>query len=379
MRGAAAGSEADEPRRPPATAARGAERGGGPGGLGGRRATRSESTEEFDTENLDRLVREWLYSTDIPGYTLTRASARKVDDGWGAVVHEVKVRIRNGEPGLGFVQVQVASFQDEVTKNVQIEGGQEVEVALTITDRPNRVSVEPFFAKNRRPLIAPLRVPEEVEPGPADTYVRLVTGEETPYIEIIVDDEDESFSMPIRRVQRYLRPGLEGDNWRVSESPFAFGRYNTNYRYKSAGEGAQPAVWSTTIPRTGEYDVAFYFLPSSRGGRRIGVWGLASSFELTVIHAGEEATLTRDTSELRGGWNLLGRFDFEEGEEAVVELSDQADGRLYADAVRWRFVDPDHPDLVYQEDIAPWEMMGRGRGPGMMRGGVGPGGGAPRR
>jgi len=257
--------------------------------------------------------------------------------------------------------VEVASFRDNVTKNVQIEGGQEVEVALTIMDRPNRVSVDPFFAKKRRPLIVPLRSPEEVEPGPAESYVRLVTEEEMPYIEIIVDNEDEGFSMPIRRVQRYLRPGLEGDNWSERDSTFAFGRYNTNFRYKRAGDGAQPAVWGTVIPRTGEYDVAFYFLPSSRGGRRIGVWGLASSFELTVFHAGKKTTLTLDTSELRGGWNLLGRFDFEEGEEAVVELSDQADGRLYADAVRWRFVDPDRPDLVYQEDIAPWDMMGTRR------------------
>ncbi len=339
---------------------------------------RPESDDEFDVESLDRLVREWLYSTHVPGYTLTRASARKVDDGWGAVVHEVKVRIRNGEPGLGFVQVEVASFRDNVTKNVQIEGGQEVEVALTIMDRPNRVSVEPFFAKNRRPLIVPLRIPEEVEPGPAESYVRLVTKEEMPYIEIIVDNEDEDFSMPIRRVQRYLRPGLEGDNWSERDSTFAFGRYNTNFRYKRAGDGAQPAVWGTVIPRTGEYDVAFYFLPSSRGGRRIGVWGLASSFELTVFHAGKKTTLTLDTSELRGGWNLLGRFDFEEGEEAVVELSDQADGRLYADAVRWRFVDPDRPDLVYQEDIAPWDMMGTRRGGMRSGGGSGgrPGGGS---
>jgi hypothetical protein len=374
-----AGADAADPARRPAAAGRSEAAAGGPRGpFSGRRTVRSESDEEPDVEALDRLVREWLYSTHVPGYTLTRASARKVDDGWGAVVHEVKVRIRNGEPGLGFVQVAAASFRDEVTKNVQIEGGQEVEVALIITERPNRVSVEPFFAKNRRPLIAPLRISDEVEPGPAESYVRLVTEEETPYIEIIVDNEDEDFSMPIRRVQRYLRPGLVGDNWAESDSPFAFGRYNTNFRYKHAGDGAQPAIWSTTIPRTGEYDVAFYFLPSSRGGRRIGVWGLASRFELKVIHAGEETTLTLDTAELRGGWNLLGRFDFEEGERASVELSDRADGRLYADAVRWRFVDPDRPDLVYQEDIAPWDMMGMRRGPGMGQGGMRPGSG-PRR
>ena len=42
---------------------------------------------------------------------------------------------------------------------------------------------------------------------------------------------------------------------------------------------------------------------------------------------------------MKAGWNHLGRYKFFEGEEAVVELSDRAEGILYADAVRWRFVD----------------------------------------
>ena len=78
---------------------------------------------------------------------------------------------------------------------------------------------------------------------------------------------------------------------------------------------------------------------------------------------------------MQAGWNLLGRCTFPEQSESVVELSDDADGRLYADAVRWRYVDPDNPDVVYEEDVPAWNF-GRGFGPGGGRGwGGGPGGG----
>lgn len=332
------------------------------------------SDDEVSRAALDRLIRDWVFGTYVPGYTLTRTEAKKVEDEWGEVVHQVMVRIRNGEPGRGFVQVQLAGRGDEVTKNVEIEGGQEVEVSMVIGVRPGIVTVEPFFAKNRRPLRSPLRIPEEVEPGPAEEYVRVVTEEEAAFTEIIVDNEDEGFSMPIRRVQRYLRPGLEGGNWRVSDNTYSFGRYETNYRNKYGGDGAQPAIWTATLPYAGEYDVAYYFLPQRiNGSTRNGFWGGADTYRLTITHAGETTEMLIDTNQLEPGWNALGRFRFEAGEDAVVELSDLADGRLYADAVRWRYVDPENPNAFYDEGIMPWEFGGRGGGRGGGRFGGGGG------
>jgi ABC-type transport system involved in multi-copper enzyme maturation permease subunit len=319
------------------------------------------SAEEVDRSNLERLIRGWIHGTYVPGYTLTRTEAKKVEDERGAVVYQVMVRIRNGEPGRGFVQVQLMGRGDEITKNVEIEGGQEVEVSMVIGVRPGIVTVEPFLAKNRRALRSPLRIPEEVEPGPPQEYVHVVTEEEAAYTEIIVDNEDEGFSMPVRRTQRYLRPGLEGGQWGVWDNPYAFGRYETNFRTKSAGDGAQPAVWTATLPHAGEYDVAYYFLPRRiNGNTRNGFWG-ASTYRITVMHAGQSTDMLIDTEQFQPGWNALGRFRFEAGEEAVIELSDLADGRLYADAVRWRYVDPDNPNAVYDEGIMPWEFGG-GRG-----------------
>ena len=126
------------------------------------------------------------------------------------------------------------------------------------------------------------------------------------------------------------------------------------------------------MPYAGEYDIAYYFLPRRiNGSSRNGFWGAASSYRITIIHSGETTEMIIGTGQLEAGWNALGRFAFGEGEEAVVELSDLADGRIYADAVRWRYVDPDNPNALYDEGIMPWEFGGRRGGMGGRSGGPG--------
>jgi len=334
------------------------------------KAVVADTVENQQGQQLKRLMHDWLHGTQVPGYTLTKVKAHKVDDGWGMVVYQVIVRIRNGETGRGFVQVKALGTEDEATRGVEIEGGQEVEVGLILWERPTRVSVDPFFARNRRVLMAPLRIPEKPKEGKARSYVRVVTAQEAPITEIIVDNDDEGFSMPIRRVQRFLRPELKGDNWRERQIPFAFGRYETNFRWKYPGDGSQPAVWSTRLPHGGDYDVYYYYIPS-RMRRR---FRLASRFTVLVTHGSEVDTLALEGGDLKGGWNLLGRYRLKENEEVSVELQDRANGRLYADAVRWRFVDPDNPEEVYDEEIPSWNF-GRGRGGGREGGGRRGGGG----
>ncbi len=332
------------------------------------RAAVGDTTESEDRQKLQRLVNDWIFGTEIPGYTLTRVKAMKMDDGFGMVVYQLIVRIKNREPGRGYVQITASGRGDEAIKGVEIEGGQEIEVSMVLWDQPFRVMVEPFFARNRRPLVSPVRVPEDVTAGFPVAYVKDVTGENSGPLEIVVDNDDDGFSMPIRRATRYFRPGLKGDNWREHSLPMAFGRFETNYRRKRPGDGAQPAVWSARIPRDGEFDVGFYFIDPAMAKRmRIG-----ARFTLTVFHGGKVDTLEMERDQMNAGWNHLGRYTFAEGEEAVVELSDRAKGGLYADAVRWRFFDPQNPDAY--DDEMPTFMFGRGRGgPDGGRGGRGDG------
>ncbi len=328
------------------------------------RAAVGDTTESEDSQKLQRLVNDWIFSTEIPGYTLTRVKALKMDDGFGMVVYQLILRIKNSEPGRGYVQITATGRGDEAVKGVEIEGGQEIEVSMVLWEQPFRVMVEPFFARNRRPLMSPVRVPEDVTEGFPVAYVKDVTGEESGPVEIIVDNDDDGFSMPVRRATRYFRPGLKGGNWREQGLPMAFGRFETNYRRKPQGDGAQPAVWAAQMPRDGEYDVSFFF-PDPSMARRIRI---ASTFTLTIFHGGKADTLEIERDQMKAGWNYLGRYKFTEGEEAAVELSDRAEGRggLYADAVRWRFFDPENPD-AYEDEMPTFTGRGRG-GPGGGRG-----------
>ena len=219
---------------------------------------------------------------------------------------------------------------------------------MVLWEQPLRVIVDPFFARNRQPLISPVHVPEQVTEGVPITYIKDVTGggditltDSGPF-ELIIDNDDKGFSMPIRRTTRYSRPGLEGGNWREHGLSMAYGRYEKNYRRKKQGDGAQPAVWTVRIPRNGEFDVSFYFLDPAIAKRE----GIGTAFTLSVFHTSKIDTIKMKRDQMKAGWNHLGRYKFFEGEEAVVELSDRAEGILYADAVRWRFVDkitPRHP------------------------------------
>lgn len=333
------------------------------------KAAVGDTTQNDSNRNLKKLMRDWLYSTDVPGYTLTRVVANKVDDGFGMVVYQLVVRIRNGEPGRGFVQITGMGRGDEAVKGIEIEGGQELEVGMVMWEQPFRVMVEPFFARNRRPLMSPVRVPDQVMTGFPESYIKDVTDSEETFIELIVDNDDDGFEMPVRRVRKYLRPELKGGNWRERTMPMSFGRYETNYRYKGPGDGAQPAVWSTPIPKTGEYDVAYYFLDPNMARRmRVG-----KTFSLLVFHGEVIDTLSFERDQMKAGWNHLGRYKFKEGDVGVVELPDLSSGRLYADAIRWRFIDPNRPNDVYEDDMPTWNFGGRGN-----RGGQGGGRGSGR-
>ena len=309
--------------------------------------------------DLTELIEDWINGTQVPGYTITYAETFKHESEWGAVDHRVVARLRNGEPGRGFAQVRVVGDDDSVSRNIQINGGEEIEVSVVMRARPERLIVEPFLAKNRRPLNLPLRVPDVISAGAAEQYVRRVVGEEIVRGEVIIDNEDAGFSMPLRRVQRYLRPQLAAADWRVRYSSYSNGLYETNYRWRPSGDGSQPAVWTAELPFDGEYDVAYYHLPRRLNGVFIR-WQPAQHFTLTVIHADGESKINLDYDRLEPGWNSLGRFRFAAGTPGVVELSDDADGYLYADGMRWRYLDPATAGAEYFDRIAPWERTRAG-------------------
>ncbi len=114
------------------------------------RVALSHISDMEDRLRLQRLVNDWIYGTEIPGYTLTKVKALKVDDGSGTLVYQVMVRIKNSEPGRGYVQITATGQEDEAVQGVALEGEQEIEVSMVLWEQPLRVLVEPWRATANR-------------------------------------------------------------------------------------------------------------------------------------------------------------------------------------------------------------------------------------
>ncbi|MEW5804457.1 MAG: choice-of-anchor X domain-containing protein [bacterium] len=129
-------------------------------------------------------------------------------------------------------------------------------------------------------------------------------------------------------------------------------RFEDSYHYHSAGSGTDTATWTVTIPAAGNYDVhAWWTADSSR----------ATDAKYTVFFEGGSQEVVR-SQQIKGGcWNHLGTWFFLPGEYAVV-LSDDADGYVIADAIKWApengpvlypFPVSDNPDAHY---VGPWKV-----------------------
>ena len=90
--------------------------------------------------------------------------------------------------------------------------------------------------------------------------------------------------------------------------------------------GAPPntATWAPTLPADGRYEV--YAKWTAHANR-------ASNAQYTVHHADGTTPVVVNQQQNGGQWNLLGTFNFTAGNTARVELTDQADGYVIADAV----------------------------------------------
>lgn len=111
-------------------------------------------------------------------------------------------------------------------------------------------------------------------------------------------------------------------SWNTSTS--TPGYYSSNYQYHGAGSGSNSFTWFPVIGTTGRYLV--YARWTSHSNR-------AGNAPYTITHDGGTDTV-RVNQKLHGGdWNLLGTYDFTQGGQYGVSLSDDADGYVIADAI----------------------------------------------
>jgi RHS repeat-associated protein len=112
--------------------------------------------------------------------------------------------------------------------------------------------------------------------------------------------------------------------WPAASSGSKFQGYD--YRTNAAGTGSDTLTWRLVTPAAGTYEV-FVKYPT-------GVSGAATNAPYTVSHSGGSTTKLVDQTVRGGEWVSLGSYSFTKGISHSVRLSDNANGTVFADAVK---------------------------------------------
>jgi RHS repeat-associated protein len=126
-------------------------------------------------------------------------------------------------------------------------------------------------------------------------------------------------------------PDLINDNpqasftgsWATSTGITGF--YGSNYRTNTKGIGRDKAVWAVNVPSTGTYQVYVRHVAASTH---------ASNAPFTIKHSTGSQTLAVNQRTNNGQWMLLGSYAFTQGAPGSVTLTDKANGKVIADAIK---------------------------------------------
>jgi len=309
-----------------------------------RRSYRSSEIKDFlavaedvTGKELDWFYSDWIKGTSFPGYVLENVEAYKVRGGEKGVLYQVNARITNGEPSSGFIKVILRYDEGESVKQLQVEGNSTVEVGFTSNVQPEALVVDPIFAQNRSVINKNISVPERFSKVQLWDGIRNVTSEFGDKYEIIVDDLDEGFKTTSNEKARYFRPKSSNDGWDLREDSDAFGKYKRSYRRKDPGNGNSTAIWEAEIPEKGLYNVYIYMYKGNSWFERQLRNRTATDYHYKIKHADGEEDIHLSWKDAAPGWNFVGRFYYDEGSMAKITLTDDANGLLIIDAVKWEY------------------------------------------
>ncbi|MEU8299831.1 DNRLRE domain-containing protein [Micromonospora sp. NPDC048909] len=145
----------------------------------------------------------------------------------------------------------------------------------------------------------------------------------------------------------------------------ATGNYGYDVATAPAGSGSAQFNWQLNIPRDGNYEVFV---------RHPQVSGAATDAKFTITHNGGSVVKTVNQTQNTGSWISLGSYPFVEDGVQKITVTDQATGRVLADAVKLvrdnaGDVDNEKKEFTYKynpsgmlvevKDLSPGAKIGR--------------------
>jgi hypothetical protein len=134
-------------------------------------------------------------------------------------------------------------------------------------------------------------------------------------------------SLPGEIIVDNLDPGFSTEGTWTTDSKSDMLQYGSNFVYKRAGDGTGRAIFTPGIQVAADYEVYVWWIKC---------WVCATNAPFTINYAGGSTTIAVNLNDRTkaGQWNSLGVYPFDEGALASIVLTDNADGRLIADAIR---------------------------------------------
>ncbi len=311
------------------------------------------TTEEISGKDLDPFFYQWFNTPQLPGYTITKAESYPLVTKGLEPRYQMKVSIRNWEEGHGNVKVHFKTEKDDIYRDVPFESNEEKEIGVVVPDKPVNVEIDPIFAKNWTNPRFIYTLPEKPVNAVPFEEIKTVIPEESN--EIIVDDQDEGFSIVSVKKERArifgrnetesnIKEEFSGftdllisrlNNWTRLNHYQSYGKYRNTLLSKNKGKGKSYASWKTLIPEDGIYEAYIFINNYTRNLSMVGE-SIGSIFYITIVHSAGESSIDIKTSRDMDGWHHLGEYEYKKGEIAEIRLSDKCgDGVVIADAVKW--------------------------------------------
>ena len=142
--------------------------------------------------------------------------------------------------------------------------------------------------------------------------------------------------------------GSHTGTWSTGSNP---GYYGTNYHYHAAGSGTDTFAWIPTITVPGTYEVF---------ARWVADPVQATDATFTVYHDDGNTQVTRNQTAQGSQWVSLGYYTLD-GVNDRIELVQNADGQVCADAIQCVYLATNAPNIVGNNDTYGFYVSGHGQ------------------
>ncbi len=174
----------------------------------------------------------------------------------------------------------------------------------------------------------------------------LLTREPTTAVTDVIIDSDDEGTNPGSREAVYTGNWTQENDLTENAWAIAYKAHKDRWAmaYTTAGDGSNTAKFTPNIGLPGKYVVYEWH-------GKLNGFNQAKNAPYEVKYAGGSKSFSIDQSINQGQWNLLGEYQFNQGQSGYVKIANKADGVVVADAIKFVYAEGFKSDNV--APIAP--------------------------